>query len=197
MEIKEAEEFLNFSDTIKFAKSTNFRVKSLDCFSYEIKDTVSVPKLTLLIDADRILLARKLDDEYYISQFELGGRVDVEYNPERINFLNTGKEQLLLKWFSQSGNAHFKDYSEGFIIIDTENMNIVANFTNYIDHAVWDENDKMVEDCYNFIPQINNREIIFTQDNKCGEKKSKQTKRPIKISYKAVENELIKVSAEN
>ena len=198
IEIKEAEEFLGFNDTLKFTKATNFRIKSLDCFDYEIKDSVLAPKLTLLINSDRILLARKGDYEYYVSQFELGLGSDVNYSsPERINFLNTGTNQLLLKWWDKSSNAHFRDDRAGFIIIDIENMNIVANFTNYFDHAVWDENDEMQEDCYNFTPQINNREIIFTQVNKCGEKKSKQTKSPIKISYKAVGNELIKVRNEN
>lgn len=197
---------LNFNDTLKFVKASFYRVRSLDCFSYQIRDSIETPyipdynKMILLAGGNTILIAIKQDNDYSISQFEIEQYVTFE-KPERISFSGTGYEQLLLKWSDANGVSHRDEsggnasYSEGFIIIDLEEHQMVANFTSNLYYSYWDP-DTLKETCYRFIPTITTKEIIFTQADVCNNVRETfpvKFAKPIVVKYRMEKNALIKV----
>jgi len=216
------DERYNFSDTIKFSKASFYKVKSLDCFSYQYIDTIDNNFFTfkILLAGSPIIIARKVDNEYFISQFEIEGNPYFD-KPELINFSGTGYSQLLLKWHSNVGSSDFygnggnASSEEGFIIIDLEENEIVANFTTYRYDATWwsgssaDEIDTIeaggqiliesgeTEDCFNFIPEIKLKEITLTQSScdKKGENASDVFDKPLIIKYKLLKGALVKITS--
>lgn len=197
---------MNYDDTLKFVKASFYKVRSLDCFNYQIKDSIKtsyIPdynKMILLVGGNTILIAIKQDNEYAISQFEIEQYVTFE-KPELLSFSGTGYEQLLLKWTNavgvsrRDGSGGNASYSEGFVIIDLEEKQMVANFTTNLYHSYWDP-DTLETTCTRFVPTIKSKEIILTQSDIC--KSANETipikfAKPIVIKYRMEKNALVKM----